>query len=272
MSVNEDLLHKAVEDAFQVLSERPSALISDIDGTLSPIVALPEEAVVLPECLNALAELIGRIDVVAVISGRTVADAQRMVGLAGLLYFGNHGLERWDAIEGYRNEAAEFVDEMQDLRVRLEEKLRSQPQVRIEDKLVALSLHYRGASRAEEVRQSILGLLGRLLPPERFAIAEGKMVIEVRPALALDKGTVIEPLAQERRLKAAVFLGDDATDIDAMKALRRLRASGLAALAVGVGGEEMPSDLAEASDIVLPGPSAVAALLGMLANKLPRTS
>ena len=254
--MNETLLQKAVEDAFEVLSERPSALISDIDGTLSPIVALPEEAVVLPECRKALAELIGRIDVVAVISGRTVADARRMVGLDGLLYFGNHGLERWDAVEGYRNEAAEFVDEMRDCAVAsLEEKLRSEPEVRIEDKQVVLSLHYRGATRPEEVRQSILGLLGRLLPPDRFAIVEGKMVIEVRPPLAFDKGTVIERLAQERRLKAAVFLGDDATDIDAMKALRRLRASGLETLAVGVGGEEMPAALAEASDVVLPGPA-----------------
>ena len=259
--MNETLLQKAVEDAFEVLSERPSALLSDIDGTLSPIVALPEEAVVLPGCRKALAELIGRIDVVAVISGRTVADARRMVGLDELLYFGNHGLERWDAVEGYRNEAAEFVDEMATVRSRLEQELRGEPEVRVEDKQVMLSLHYRGATRPEEVRQSILGLLGRLSPRDRFAIVEGKMVIEVRPPLAFDKGAVIEQLAQERRLKAAVFLGDDATDIDAMKALRRLRASGLETLAVGVGGEEMPAALTEASDVVLPGPPTVATFL-----------
>jgi trehalose 6-phosphate phosphatase len=261
-------LQEAVEAAGRVLRERSSALISDIDGTLSPIVALPEEAVVLPECRRALAKLVGRLDLVAVISGRTVADARRMVGIDGLLYFGNHGLERWSAIEGYRNEAAEFVDEMRDFRLRLEEKLRGKPDIRIEDKQVALSLHYRGAPRPDEVRQSILGLLGRLLPPNRFAVVEGKMVIEVRPPLALEKGTVIERLAQERRLRGAIFLGDEVADIDAMKSLRRLRDSRLETLTVGVGGEEMPAALTEASDIVLSGPPIVATFLELLAKKL----
>jgi trehalose 6-phosphate phosphatase len=157
---------------------------------------------------------------------------------------------------------------MRDFRLRLEEKLRGRPDIRIEDKQVALSLHYRGAPRPDEVRQSILGLLGRLLPPNRFAVVEGKMVIEVRPPLALEKGTVIERLAQERKLRGAVFLGDDAMDFDAMKSLRRLRDSHLETLTIGVGSEEMPAGLAEASDFVLPGPVAVATFLETLAKKL----
>ena len=263
-----NLLEEAVAAAAQVVRERPSALISDIDGTLSPIVASPEEAVVLPECRRALHALATRLDLVAVISGRTAAEAHRMVGLDDLLYVGNHGLERWDRIEGYRNEAAAFEGEMRELRATLERELRATRDVRIEDKGSILSLHYREASRPDEVRQQILGLLASLLAPSRFVVAEGKMVIEVRPPLALDKGTVIEGLARERGLRGTVFLGDDVTDVDAMRALKRMRERGLASLAIGVAGDDMPDALAAESDVLLPGPLAVAAFLEALARAL----
>lgn len=263
-----NLFEEAVAVAMGVLRQRPSALVSDIDGTLSPIVRTPEEAVVLPECRRALRALAGRLDLVAVISGRTAAEARRMVGLDGLLYAGNHGLERWDGVHGYRNDASAFEGEMQELRGRLEEELRRLPNVRVEDKNVILSLHYRGASRPEDVRQEVLGLLERLLPPGRFLVAEGKMVIEVRPPLKLDKGIVMERLVGEYGLRGAVFLGDDLTDIDAMRALRRLRESGLSALAIGVAGDEAPDELVGESDVLLPGPPAVATFLGALARAL----
>ncbi len=251
-----------------MLRQRPSALISDIDGTLSPIVASPEEAVVLPECRRALQALALRLDLVAVISGRTAAEAHRMVDLDSLLYVGNHGLERWDSTEGYRNEAAAFEGEMRGLRQTLERELHEIPGVRIEDKNVILSLHYRGASRPQAIRQEILGLLDRLLTPARFVVAEGKMVIEIRPPLNLDKGVIIERLAEERHLRGVVFLGDDVTDIDAMKALRRLRESGLSALTIGVAGEEAPAGLVDESDLLLPDPQAVATFLERVAGLL----
>jgi trehalose-phosphatase len=97
-----------------------------------------------------------------------------MVGLDGLLYVGNHGLERWDRVDGYRNDAASFDSDIQDLRPRLEEALAGATDVRIEDKGAILSLHYRGASQPEETRRRIIGLLDRLLPPGRFLVARGR--------------------------------------------------------------------------------------------------
>ena len=264
-----NLVEEAAAAALRVIRERPSALISDIDGTLSPIVASPEAAIVLPECRRALHALAARLDLVAVISGRTAAEAHRMVGIDDLLYVGNHGLERWDSVHGYRNEAAAFEGEMRELRSTLGKELREAPGVRIEDKGVVLSLHYRAASRPEAARRKILALLDRMLPPGHFAVAEGKMVIEVRPPLALDKGTVVEGLVREHGLRGAVFLGDDVTDVDAVRALRRLREYGLLALAIGVAGDGMPDALAGESDLLLPGPVAVAAFLDALARALP---
>jgi trehalose 6-phosphate phosphatase len=269
MSAN--AIDSAVAAAVAVLRKRPSALISDIDGTLSPIVATPEQAVVLPECRSALKTLTDRLDLVAVISGRTVAEARRMVGLNDLLYIGNHGLERWDRADGYRNEAAAFQDDMRLLRGWLEEALAVLPDVRIEDKGAVLSLHYRGAAQPEAARRKVLEVLGRLLSPGRFIVAEGKMVIEVRPPLNLDKGTIVERLVEERDLHGVVFLGDDLTDVDGMRALKRLRTEDLASLAIGVAGEEAPPGLVDESDILLPDPQAVATFLARLAALPPST-
>jgi trehalose 6-phosphate phosphatase len=266
--VDANLIDEAVDVAARVLRQRPSALISDVDGTLSPIVASPEEAVVLPACRRALKDLASHLDLVAVVSGRTAADARRMVGLDELLYIGNHGLERWDNAHGYRNDAAAFEGEMKGLRAKLDERTRQIPGVRTEDKGTILSLHYRGAPRPDETRRRILALLDETLPPRGFVVAEGKMVVEVRPSLALDKGTVIEGLVEEHGLRGVVFLGDDLTDVDAMSALRQLREAGAATLGVGVAGDEVSSRLIGESDMLLPDPNAVGVFLERLAQAL----
>ena len=267
--MDSNVFQETVEVTVKILRSRPSALISDIDGTLSPIVASPEEAEVLPECRSALQSLASQLDLVALISGRTAAEARRMVGLDELLYVGNHGLERWNASSGYQNEAAPYEVGMRDLKTRLEEELRGMPDVRIEDKTFILALHYRGAPRPDNARRRILELLEQLAPANRFVVAEGKMVIEVRPPLEMNKGTVVEGIVRENRLRGAVFLGDDVTDVDAMRALRRLRhESNMSIMVIGVGGDEMPAALAAEAEALLPGPEAVAEFLTAAANAL----
>jgi len=229
--------------------------------------------VVLPECRRALQAIATQLDLVAILSGRPAEEAHRMVGLDGLVYVGNHGLDRWDRQLGYRSQAASYERETRELLTALESDLHHIPGARIEDKSVSLSLHYRAAADPDAARGEVLRLLERLLPPGRFAVREGKMVVEVRPPLGLDKGTVVETLAREYGLEAAVFLGDDLTDIDAMKAIRRLREAGrLAGLTIGVGSDEMPDGLAEQSDFVLPDPPTVSLFLGRLARALPNPS
>jgi trehalose 6-phosphate phosphatase len=263
---------EAADKAAAVLQSRPSGLISDIDGTLSPIVTVPSEAVVLPQARQALSELSEEVDLVAVISGRRVDEARHMVGLDHVVYFGNHGLERWDAANGYRNQAAGFEEDLRDVRERLSCELGKNPEVRIEDKGAVLSLHYRGAARAKMTRRLLVSLLERLLPPGKFLVAEGKMVIEVSPALGIDKGTVVRSLVKERDLRGVVFIGDDATDINAMRNLQRLRRAGLQTLSIGVGGREAPDGLADTSDVLLPNPTSIASFLKTLAVKLSASS
>ncbi len=255
---------KTAAVAARLLHARPAALITDVDGTLSPIVSSPEAAIVFPESREALRRLSRLLDLVAVISGRTVGDARRMVGLDELLYVGNHGQERWDQQNGYRNEAAAFADETRELRARLEQDTGEIEGARIEDKGTILSVHYRNAPEPETARKRIIEALNRIAASGRYALSEGKMVVEVRPKLPLDKGSVVGSLVEERGIESVVFLGDDRTDIDAMTALRALRPDP-ASLIIGVGGDEAPSDLAKASDVMLAGPSEVAVFLTRLA-------
>src|SRR5947207_8572575 len=79
--------------ARAILEETPAALISDIDGTISRIVARPEDATVADVARNSLEVLAGNLAVVAVVTGRDAATARQLVGANGITYIGNYGLD-----------------------------------------------------------------------------------------------------------------------------------------------------------------------------------
>src|ERR687889_2404354 len=83
-----------VTACMEVLRQTPSAVVTDIDGTISAIAPTPAEAMVDPGAQAALALLVERLAVVAVVSGRAPQDGAAMVGLPELMYVGTHGLER----------------------------------------------------------------------------------------------------------------------------------------------------------------------------------
>ena len=196
---------EAPERAAQVLATRPAALVSDIDGTLSPIAPSPEEAYVLPECRAALKALATRLDLVAVLSGRPAEQARLMVALDELLYVGNHGLELWDQVRGYRSEATAYEAETARIFRRLENEIESIQGVRLENKETVIAIHYRASSQPDDARRKILDAATRVLAGTTFTVREGKKVVELRPPMAADKGTVVTSLvegvsAQEHRL------------------------------------------------------------------------
>jgi trehalose 6-phosphate phosphatase len=270
-SASDLLLDENQTQAFAVLRARPSALISDVDGTLSPIVSSPQEAEVLPECRSALAKLAESLDLVAVVSGRQVEDARRMVGLDQLTYIGNHGLESWSRVDGYRNKASSYTSTVAEVVRILKDKLESLDGIHLEDKGNVVSIHYRTSPDPAIARQAILEAIEEIPAMHGLAIGEGKRVIEIRPPLVINKGTVITELAKAYRLKGILYLGDDLTDIDAFQAIRDLRETGeVLGLSAGVGGTEMPNELAAASDILLSGPEAAARFLQVLSEAISK--
>ena len=230
------------------LRENPetTALIFDVDGVLAPIATRPELASVPAETKAELLRLAGRYRVVACVSGRAGDDARRLVGIDGIRYVGNHGLELDPRADELAVELARF------------RKAVARP---VEDKRLSLTYHFRetgdeAAARAElervAERARAAGLVARW----------GRKVLEIRPAVAADKGTAVAALLAEASARRALYAGDDTTDLDAFAGLERARLEH--AVRVAVASDEGPPELARAADLVLDGPADLARLLRAL--------
>ncbi len=248
---------------------RPRGLFFDIDGTLSAIAPTPESATLLPGVAELLEQLRTRFDVVALVSGRAADDARRMVGLPGVLYIGNHGLER---IEGdaatvqVLPEAEPYVEAVNTTLDDLDATLAARfPGVHIERKGVTGSIHVRNAPDPDATEESIARSLTTIAVPRGLLVTRGRRIVEVRPPVAVDKGVAVAGVIRERGLRGALYLGDDRTDLDAFRALRQLADEGVCqAVAIAVLSLEAPPELAAAADITLPDITFVPGLLRWL--------
>lgn len=239
-----------------IFSRTPFGLITDVDGTISEIAPSPAEAKVHPECKAQLSRLAQRLPLVAAISGRPAVEAKEMVGVDGMVYIGNHGLERW------RNGVTEYVEGAEECRAKLaairEElaDLVSIEGLHMEDKGVSLSIHYRSCPDRQRARESILNRIGASEAAKGFKMVEGKMVVELRPPVEVDKGSAVKDLVRDYRLRGGLYMGDDASDIDAFRVMRK---DGFAAVAVL--GEETPAAVVREVDYTVNGVSDVARFL-----------
>jgi trehalose 6-phosphate phosphatase len=242
-----------------------AGIVTDVDGTISPIVARPEEASVLPDARRALAGLRDRLVVVAVVTGRSVSDARRMVDVDGLTYIGNHGLEFF--ANGHAEMVPEALPWVPRLAAVLDQVTRGldpslKSSVLVENKGVTASLHYRLASDPDRARSELLEILARHAVTGGLRVEEGRRVINLLPPLAVTKGSAVTWLVREQRLDGIAYLGDDLTDAHAFRALDVLRQpGGIEALSVGVVGPETPTSVRQLADATVPSVAAVAELL-----------
>jgi trehalose 6-phosphate phosphatase len=205
----------------------PRLLVFDLDGTLAPIVSTPGRARVRSRIRRALARLAACPGTeVAVLSGRSLAEAARKVGVPGLIYFGNHGLTSTFWRLGIRRRDLElWTSRAAEARRRLAPLAREYPGCLVEFKGPDLSLHYRRLSSRRI--PSLLRTARKALRGLGFAEHAGKRVLEFRPPLGTDKGTALADLARRlapgwRRSGFCLYAGDDRTDEDAFLAGGRL--------------------------------------------------
>jgi trehalose 6-phosphate phosphatase len=254
------------------LREEPgrTAILTDVDGTLAPIVERAEDAAVPAAAREALAALSERYALVGCISGRRAEEARRLVGLDSLAYAGNHGLELLmpgeeapspdPSIAGRESEAMDFLDAVDEGRL-LTAGLRR------EDKGPIQALHWRGSqdeATAESRAHEIANEAGHAGLEPRW----GRKVLELRPTGGGGKDGAVASLLADERLDRATYAGDDRTDLDAFRRLRQLGEEGLlaAAVCVGVLSPEAPAELAEESDVTVSGLDGWLAILEWLAE------
>lgn len=250
-------------------SPESSAVFCDLDGTLAPIVGRPGETEVPEEARQALRALAERYALVGCLSGRRAQEARELIGVGAIAYIGNHGFERLlpgsdepeldPALHGHEGAAAAFVAHL-DLR-----ELESAG-LRVEDKGPIRSFHWRGADdegvAQATAREIATDAVGRNLVPHW-----GRKVLEVRPAVELNKGTALAEVLEEHRVANALYAGDDRTDVDAFRKLRGMQAAGDldAAVCMGVASAEGPRELSEEADVMVEGPAGFLAVLRLLA-------
>jgi trehalose 6-phosphate phosphatase len=257
-------------EALEPLRSDPghAAVLLDIDGTLAPIVRHATDAHV-PEATRAvLISIAGRYGLVGCVSGRRASIARQIVAIGTIAYVGNHGAEllrpRATAAE-VDPELEQWVERVRAFAVEMNTPELQRLRVRLEDKEAIAAFHWRGAPD-EEAAERAVHVIAERAQERGLAVHWGRKVLEVRPPVALDKGLGISALLRGSPVRAAVYVGDDTTDIDAFRGLRSLVEAGSleSALCVAVSSDEAPPELAREADLAVDGTEGVRGLLEAL--------
>lgn len=213
------------------LSNKHVLFFFDYDGTLTAIVQTPQQAVIPEETKELLKKLSQKPNyTLAIISGRALEDIKNIVGLKDIIYAGNHGLE----IEGPKIKFEGQVSPRSKSVIRniYENMVRNLTKIKgvlIEDKGLAISVHYRlvAGKDMQEFLSKFCEITEPYMVKDKIIINEGKKVYEIKPPVAWDKGKVVLWLLARQQFLLGedrifpVYIGDDITDEDAFKALKR---------------------------------------------------
>jgi len=211
-----------------VLGEREPAVFLDYDGVLSPIVEHPDLAVLSDETRAVLTDL-ASVVTVAVVSGRDVADVRDKVQVPGIYYAGSHGFDiiapSGDPVVDERlDRFTTYLAPLDTATEQLEDRLQDVAGAQVERKRFAIAVHYR---RVAENDFALVEEAVRATAPSvpSLRVATGKKIFEFRPDFDWDKGQAMRwllgELGLDRLSVTPVYLGDDTTDEDAFRVIRK---------------------------------------------------
>jgi trehalose 6-phosphate phosphatase len=224
----------------------------------------PDQAKPDPEAVALLSELSHCLQRIVIISGRDTDFLVSRLPLPEALLIGNHGLEEREGGD------SRIVAEAQPYVARVQRAadavaalpLTRTPGIAVERKRVTVSVHFRNAADPATSAAALQLALQEIAQREQLQLQPGRLVLELRPPIELDKGEVVRRLAATIQPAGVIYAGDDRTDVDAFSALRRM--SGVRTLAVGVRSAEVPDDVFVDCDLMVAGVPGVIQLLTQL--------
>jgi len=197
--------------ALRRLAPCRSALVFDLDGTLAPLVARREDAFV-PAATALRLHRLSRSWPIAVVTGRSAADAAERLGFKPRCLVGNHGAEHWGSVVPQSSQTMQrALDPMREsLRLAVGNLQSSAIEVEVEDKGLSLAVHYRRSSDP----MAALAMVDELLMVQSAGvrISHGHFVVNITPLNAPDKGDAVKALLDEWELSSALVVGDDSND------------------------------------------------------------
>ncbi len=213
-------------EVFSRIKKSPKVFIFfDYDGTLTPIVSTPEEALFPKKTKKLVNKLKNHSKfLIAIVSGRSLKSVKSMVNLKGLIYAGNHGLE----IEGRGIKFSKpltvnsFKPLMKKISKFLHKTLKDIKGSRVEDKGATLSVHYRLVKSKDVnlLKSRFNKIVAPYIDSKKIRLSAGKKVLEVRPNLDWHKGKAVLTLLKGVKNTLPIYLGDDVTDMDAFRAIK----------------------------------------------------
>jgi trehalose 6-phosphate phosphatase len=249
-------------------------LAFDFDGTMSPIVDDPEQAVAHPAASGLLTSLARRVGHIAIVTGRPAAVAASRLALHGpagagqVVVLGHYGLQRWDSATGEVTTA--------DAHPGVERVRRELPAILaeagaadayVEDKGEAVAVHTRRMDDPTGALQRLQAPLTALAAETGLVVEPGRLVLELRPP-GVDKGGALRRLVEQTGARSVAFAGDDVGDLPAFATIEDLRSTGVLGLRVCSGSTEVQA-LADRADLVVDGPDGVMDWLRWLVGQLP---
>ncbi|KAL3514099.1 hypothetical protein ACH5RR_026816 [Cinchona calisaya] len=225
---------KMFEEIINISKGKQIVMFLDYDGTLSPIVEDPDRAFISYEMREAVKDVAHHFPT-AIVTGRCRAKVFDFVKLSELYYAGSHGMDIKGPTKGHNyrkgnqavlcQPAREFLPMIDEVYKTLLEKTKSIPGANVENNKFCLSVHFRcveekrWAELAEQVKTVIKDY-------PKLKLTQGRKVLEIRPTIKWDKGNALEFLLESLGYANSndvlpVYIGDDRTDEDAFKVLRK---------------------------------------------------
>lgn len=215
-----------IEDIGEQVARRGLALFLDYDGTLTPIVDHPEDAV-LHDVMRGIVQRLSKKSPVAVISGRDLEDVRALVRIDDIVYAGSHGFDIEGNLPGQKSISYQrgnhFLPILDEAEKKLKDLLSDVRGAQVERKKYSIAIHYRNVEEEDVPR--VEEAVDRVhADEESLEKSSGKKVWELRPGIEWDKGKalwwLIERFGFDRKSILPVYIGDDTTDEDAFRALR----------------------------------------------------